>query len=144
MNPHPFLIYGSIISIPTYHTAKFSNFILPDDAVSYRENRRNGGLTGSAEIEMERTICSRSQVSKSAGLGATSAQVSAQRTGANLGHLAENALGRVQCLAHLGGEVVGQKGFGDIGDARPQDAALHPLVRIAGHEEDAQLRIEGA
>jgi hypothetical protein len=57
VNPHPFLIYSFIISgLPT-HPANFSDFILSADAVSYGENRENGGLTRFAEIEMERVSC---------------------------------------------------------------------------------------
>jgi hypothetical protein len=64
----------SIVSIPTHLLDNFSDFIFLANSMTYAENRRNRGLTGFAKIE--------EQVSKAF------AQVSAQRTGANLGHLA--------------------------------------------------------
>ena len=50
-DPHPFLIYKAIISIPTTQPDNFSNFILPADTETYGENRENGGLTRIAGIE---------------------------------------------------------------------------------------------
>jgi len=50
-DPHPSLIYSSIISSLPTHTAKFSDFILSGDSATYGENRENGGLTGFPKIE---------------------------------------------------------------------------------------------
>jgi hypothetical protein len=49
--PRPFLIYNSIISIPTHLTDNFPHFILLANSMTYAENRRNRGLTRFGRIE---------------------------------------------------------------------------------------------
>jgi hypothetical protein len=42
--PRPFLIYKSIISIPTHLPDNFSDFIFLANSMIYAENRQNRGL----------------------------------------------------------------------------------------------------
>ncbi len=46
-----FLVYSSIISIPTHLPDNFSDFIFLANSMTYAENRRNRGLTRFAKTE---------------------------------------------------------------------------------------------
>ncbi len=49
--PHPFLVYTSIVSIPTCLPDNFSAFIFLGNSMTYEANRRNGGLTRFGRID---------------------------------------------------------------------------------------------
>jgi len=53
--PRPFLIYSSIISIPTHLTDNFSDFISIANSMTYAENRQPRGLTRFGRIEKQAT-----------------------------------------------------------------------------------------